>query len=61
LKEGALLAGVGDKQASSMLVVASVLSATGPGEDLRLNVVEQQRVGVGYIRYQQRGVTVKVR
>jgi S1-C subfamily serine protease len=61
LRKGALLAGVGDKQARDLLTVASALSATRAGDALRLTVVEQERVGAGFLRYQQRAVTLTVR
>jgi S1-C subfamily serine protease len=61
LRAGMLLAAVGDQEARDLLTVATVVSATAPGDRLTLTVVEPQRLGSGFVRYLQRGTTVEVR
>lgn len=61
LKTGMLLTGVGDREAKDLLTVADVVSSTQTGDSLPLTVVEPQRLGAGFVRYQQWKVNVTVR
>jgi hypothetical protein len=60
LTKGLFLATIGDREARSLLSVASYLSNTLPGDSARLGVVERS-VRPGFIRYDQRSVTVEIR
>jgi len=61
LKPGMLLAVVGDRQARDLLTLADVVSSKQAGDSLPVTLVEPQRLGAGFVRYQQWRVNVTVR
>ena len=61
LRTGMLLAELGGQEARNILSVANVVSATRSGEVLPITVVEPQRLGAGFMRYQPQAAQVAVR